>query len=114
MTRRLTTPVVADISEPGVSKDSRENFHDTSTAVAPSMVNAKHTAYQRLVVELEEVFGSAIEPYVIMSDQRLTGRDIHNAVMEALENCKSWRQSELSILDDFQSYASGSRPVYLD
>ena len=96
------------------NKESRENMHDTSNAVPTGMANAKHEAYQRLVVDLEEVFGAAIEPYIIMSDHRLTGRDIHNAVMEALDSCKGWRKSELSILEDFESYASGSRPVYLD
>jgi len=114
MTKHFGNPVVAELDEPGVSKDSRENLHDTSNAVPTGMANAKHEAYQRLVVDLEEIFGGAIEPYVIMSDQRLTGRDIHNAVMEALDSCKSWRKSELSILEDFESYASGSRPVCLD
>ena len=63
---------------------------------------------------LEEIFEAAVEPYVIMSDQRLTGRDIHSAIMEALDSCKSWHKSELSILEDLESYASGSRPVCLD
>mgnify|MGYP001288383865 CR=1 FL=1 len=114
MTKHFGNPVVAELDEPGVSKDSRENLHDTSNAVPTGMANAKHEAYQRLVVDLEEVFGAAIEPYIIMSDHRLTGRDIHNAVMEALDSCKGWRKSELSLLEDFESYASGSRPVYLD
>lgn len=114
MTKQFGNPIVAELDMPGVSKDSRENLHDTSNAVPTNMANAKHDAYKHLVSELEEVFSSCIEPYSALSEHRLTGRDIHNALMEALENCKGWRKSEVSILEDFESYSTGARPVVLD
>lgn len=114
MTKQISNLIVAELDMPGVSKDSRENLHDTSNAVPTNMVNAKHDAYQRLVEDLEEVLSACIEPYSTLSEHRLTGRDIHNALIEALENCKGWRKSEVSILEDFESYSTGTRPVILD
>lgn len=109
-----TQKVVADPKTPGVAKESRENMHDTSHAGSMDDLDAHYKQYRRLVSSFEEIISESTEPYDILSEKRLTGDDIHRAFLEAVKSQKDWHQSELNILDDLASLATGNREVYIN
>lgn len=105
--------VVADPKTPGVAKESRENMHDTSHAGSMEEVDSHYKKYRQCVDAFEEIISENTEPYDILGTRRLTGEDIHKAFLEAVKSQKDWHQSELSILDELTTLATGNREVYI-
>ena len=114
MTKHFGNPVVAELDEPGVSKDSRENLHDTSNAASMQDADAHYKQYRRCVSSFEEIISENTEPYDILGEKRLTGEDVHKAFMEAIGSQQAWHQAELKVLNELSRLSTGNREVYLD
>ena len=90
-------------------------MHDTSHAGSMEEVDSHYKKYRQCSYDaFEEIISENTEPYDILSEKRLTGDDIHRAFLEALKSQKDWHQSELNILDDLASLATGNREVYIN
>ena len=107
-------PVVAELDEPGVTKNSRENLHDTSHAVGLGQSDVRYETYKKLVFAFEELISAHLEPIDLLSEERLTGKDIYNALQEAIQSIRKYHQAELNILDELESLSIVPRKVYKD
>jgi hypothetical protein len=113
-TQSFGNPVVAELNEPGVTKNSRENLHDTTHAVIPGHSDARYETYKKLVFAFEELISTHLEPYDLLSDDRLSGKDIYNALQESIQCIRKFHQAELNILDELESLSLTTRKVYID
>ena len=101
--------IVAEIDEPGETKKSRENLHDTTHAQSLADSDAHYMQYRKCVDAFEEIISEHTEPYDVLGVQRLTGEEIHRAFIEGAKAQQKWHKTELTILDDLILKAGGSK-----
>ena len=88
-------PVVAELDEPGITKNSRENLHDTSHAVSPGQSDVRYETYKKLVLDFEKLISAHLGP--------MTGKDIYNALQESIQSIRKYHKAQLNILDELES-----------
>ena len=110
-TKSFGKPVIAEIDEPGVTKASRENLHDTTNAGSLQDIDSHYHQYRRCVDAFEEIISEYTEPYDVLGQKRLSGEDIYKAFLEGIKAQQNWHKAEMKTLDDLIDYTLGTRPI---
>lgn len=110
-TKSFGKPVIAEIDEPGVTKASRENLHDTTNAGSLQDIDSHYHQYRRCVDAFEEIISEYTEPYDVLGQKRLSGEDIYKAFLEGIKAQQNWHKAEMKTLDDLIDYSLGTRPI---
>ncbi len=110
-TKSFGKPVIAEIDEPGVTKASRENLHDTTNAGSLQDIDSHYHQYRRCVDAFEEIISEYTEPYDVLGQKRLSGEDIYKAFLEGVKAQQNWHKAEMKTLDDLIDYTLGTRPI---
>jgi hypothetical protein len=112
-TKSFGKPVVAELDEPGVTKASRENLHDTTHAGSLGDFDNHYLQYRRCVDAFEEIVSEYTEPYDVLGQKRLSGEDIYKAFLEGIKGQQNWHKAEMKTLDDLIDFTMGTRPIDL-
>jgi hypothetical protein len=110
-TKSFGKPVVAEMDEPGVTKASRENLHDTTNAGSLEDIDSHYHQYRRCVDAFEEIISEYTEPYDVLGQKRLSGEDVYKAFLEGIKAQQDWHKAEMKTLDDLIDYTLGTRPI---
>ena len=110
-TKSFGKPVIAEMDEPGVTKASRENLHDTTNAGSLQDIDSHYHQYRRCVDAFEEIVSEYTEPYDVLGQKRLSGEDIYKAFLEGIKAQQNWHKAEMKTLDDLIDYTLGTRPI---
>lgn len=110
-TKSFGKPVVAEMDEPGVTKASRENLHDTTNAGSLEDIDSHYHQYRRCVDAFEEIISEYTEPYDVLGQKRLSGEDVYKAFLEGIKAQQDWHKAEMKTLDDLIEYTLGTRPI---
>lgn len=110
-TKSFGKPVVAEMDEPGVTKASRENLHDTTNAGSLEDIDSHYHQYRRCVDAFEEIISEYTEPYDVLGQKRLSGEDVYKAFLEGIKAQQNWHKAEMKTLDDLIDYTLGTRPI---
>lgn len=110
-TKSFGKPVIAEMDEPGVTKASRENLHDTTNAGSLQDIDSHYHQYRRCVDAFEEIVSEYTEPYDVLGQKRLSGEDIYKAFLEGIKAQQNWHKAEMKTLDDLIDYSLGTRPI---
>lgn len=110
-TKSFGKPVIAEMDEPGVTKASRENLHDTTNAGSLQDIDSHYHQYRRCVDAFEEIISEYTEPYDVLGQKRLSGEDVYKAFLEGIKAQQNWHKAEMKTLDDLIDYTLGTRPI---
>ena len=110
-TKSFSKPVIAEMDEPGVTKASRENLHDTTNAGSLQDIDSHYHQYRRCVDAFEDIISEYTEPYDVLGQKRLSGEDVYKAFLEGIKAQQNWHKAEMKTLDDLIDYTLGTRPV---
>lgn len=96
-------PVVAEMEEPFVTKESRENMHDTKSAYSSLSEEQIHRqALDRLYNCFAETFAEYLtSPYY--EDKFLSANEVYSAFMSALTKELNWHQDMADRVKNFKS-----------
>jgi len=96
--------VVAELDEPLVSKQSRENLHDTTNAVSSIAITMNHSTNEQLKKKAQEYFEDTLAEFA----NELPGKDLYEALVAAVNHNLEVVKKEYEQAKEFADLVQGT------